>query len=319
MDLKQRITQLTAEAGALRTGFARCTPVAREAVDYYEEWLAEGRHAEMGYMANHAAIRRNPALLLEGAEAKTVVMCAFPYFTPEPEVPTDVRFALYARGTDYHEVLRQRLQTVVDELQRHGHTARVCIDSAPLRERYWAVQSGIGFIGLNNQLIIPGEGSYVFLAGIVTSAEIAPDAPCTLHCRECRACLRACPGKALSVKEVAASTPSGLRPVPVGLDARRCHSYLTIEHRGPLPEGIALGSNVYGCDICQRVCPHNRAARPTPIAEFHPRPEVLALTRTSILALTQERFSAIFTHSAVKRTKLAGLQRNAANGEGGRP
>lgn len=292
-------------AGALKVGFARCAPVAPDAHESYLRFISEGRHGAMGYMANHLEIRRNPALLLEDGSARTIVMCAFPYFTPSPQAqstPCDARFAMYARGDDYHTVIRARLAEAVDYLAICGHTSRVCVDSAPLRERYWAVQAGIGFIGVNSQLIVPGAGSYIFLAGIVTSADLPPDTPCGDSCLQCGRCVRACPTGAIA--------PDG------SFDARRCLSYLTIEYRGQLPEGLPLGNRVYGCDTCQMCCPHNSSPAPTSIHEFRPDPAIAALTRPQIAAMTRPQFKALFARSAVKRLRLEGLRRNALHPPG---
>lgn len=204
---------------------------------------------------------------------------------------------MYARGDDYHEVVRERLSAMADEISGlWGGDTRVCVDTAPLRERYWAMKAGLGFIGRNNHLIIPGHGSYFFLGEILTTLRFHPDTPLETGCGNCHRCIDACPGGAL--------TPDG------AIDTRRCLSYLTIEHRGELPEGTRLGNRIYGCDECQRACPHNRQAAATAERRFHPRPAIMSLTRDDIDSMTQEQFSTIFSHSAVKRAKLAGLKRN---------
>lgn len=274
------------------------SPVEPAAVERYSNWLAEGRHGDMAYLEKYGDLRADPRLLLEGAQS--IVAVAFPYYTDEPVA---LPVSLYARGRDYHEVVREYLTAVAAEME--GQT-RVCVDTAPLRERYWAVRAGLGFIGRNNQLIIPGLGSYFFLGFILTTEKLPVNGPVGEEvsnlrppaegCGECRRCVDACPGAALS--------PDGS-----GLDARRCLSYLTIEHRGPIDGPIPT---LYGCDVCQRVCPHNAGARPTPIADFHPSDALRRLTPDDIASMTPEQFSALFRHSAIKRTKLAGLQRNLA-------
>ena len=307
--LKQRLVAAAMEAGAQKVGFAHAVEVDADNLGYYQRWLAAGNNGGMGYLENHPAVRRDPRKLLENAEAHTVMVCAFSYYHPETQSPDAARIAMYAHGSDYHEVLRQRLQTIKTLLESEGCSARICVDSAPLMERYWAVRAGIGFIGRNRMLIVPHMGSYLFLAEIITDAPVEPDEPCTLSCGDCGRCTAACPGGALRS--------------PGGFDSRLCLSYLTIEHRGDLPATLtasdgtprplckALGNRVYGCDECQRVCPHNANPPETAIAEFHMRPTLHTLTRERILAMTQADFSEIFAHSAVKRTKLAGLQRNA--------
>lgn len=273
-------------------------PVEPQAVEAYARWLAEGRHGEMAYLEKYGDVRADPRLLLEGA--RSIVAVAFPYFTDEP---VGLPVSLYARGRDYHEVVREYLTAIAAEM---GGQTRVCVDTAPLRERYWAVRCGLGFIGRNNQLIIPGLGSYFFLGFILTTEELTVTGhvgeevsnlrPPAEGCGECRRCVDACPGRALGADGR-------------GLDARRCLSYLTIEHRGPIDGPIPT---LYGCDVCQRVCPHNAAVRPTPIADFHPSETMQRLTADQVAAMTPEQFSALFRHSAIKRTKLAGLLRNLA-------
>ena len=296
---KEALRRLCIEAGACAAGFARIQPVSDEAVAIYDGWLASGRHGTMAYMANYAEIRRNPALLLDG-EARTLISCAFTYTSPG--WARSSLFADYALGSDYHEVLRKALAPVAARLEEISPGTRICVDTAPLRERYWAQQAGIGFIGLNNQLIVPGVGSCVFLAEILWSGEVSPDEPMERNCGTCHACVRACPGNALD--------GAG------GLDARRCLSYLTIEHRGELPADLRLPGRIYGCDICRDVCPLGHGDRPVYVLpELRPRQSILDLTVADIKALDQPAFSTIFSHSAVKRAKLAGLLRNASRKE----
>ncbi|MDE6371054.1 MAG: tRNA epoxyqueuosine(34) reductase QueG, partial [Duncaniella sp.] len=251
-------------------------------------------------------VRRYPRLLLNPVPSRAwIISAAFPYFNPLPPA-APLRWARYALGRDYHEELRERLSPVASWLTslNPDTQARITVDTAPLRERYWAVRAGVGFIGLNGQLIVPGYGSWVLLAEIVTTQPLTPSAPCTLSCRGCMRCVRACPGSALD--------GSG------ALDARRCLSYLTIESRADVPthpsgtdmRGL-MGRRVYGCDTCQDVCPHNLQVPVSTIPAFAPRPGLLDLTAADILAMDQPAFSALMARSAIKRAKLAGLQRNA--------
>lgn len=292
------------DAGVFKSGIARVEAVDAATVTGYDRWLSEGMNGEMAYLEKYHDIRSNPALLLPGA--RSVVSCAFNYWWGSVDSP--LRWASYALGDDYHDVVRGRLQSVADAITTEtGAECRVCVDTAPILERYWAVRSGVGFIGLNQQLIIPGAGTHFFLGEIITTLDLAPDAPCTLTCGECRRCLRACPGGALRENDKA----PGNQTAEITLDSRRCLSYLTIEYRGEFPEGTRPGKHIYGCDVCQEVCPHNSKAPLSDIEEFRPRAAILRLDTDAILEMRQEDFSAIFRKSAIKRTKLAGLQRNA--------
>lgn len=295
-DLREHIRQLCHEAGACAAGFARIEPVPDGVAALYDAWLAAGRHGSMAYLENYSDIRRDPSLLLEGA--RTLVSCAFAYASASGTQERSGLFADYAVGADYHDVLRRALAPVAGFLDGISPGTRICVDTAPLRERFWATRAGVGYIGLNNQLIVPGAGSAVFLAEILWTGEVEPDDSLEERsCCRCGACLRACPQQALD--------GTG------GLDASRCLSYLTIEHRGELPDSLSFPSRIYGCDICRDVCPESRPARPlTVLDDFRPRPEVMALSPDDIRAMTQPDFSRVFKGSAVKRAKLAGLIRN---------
>lgn len=306
------IKRLGKEAGAIAVGVARAAAPELAHSEYYSRWISGGNHGEMGYLANYQDLRRDPSLLFEnGAAAESVISFAFPYFHSKGQAPEAARFAMYAHGDDYHEVLRRRLKPVGEAIEKMGHQARVCVDTAPVLERYWAQQAGIGFIGRNRMLIVPGYGSYCFLAEIITTLPLEYDSPCKQRCRGCDRCISRCPGGALRSAD---------------FDASRCLSYLTIEYRGELPAAIdetgmerpisrVLAGRVYGCDECQRACPHNQEATDTPLQEFHLRPALRDLTCEEIIQMTQPEFSTIFSHSAVKRAKLAGLQRNARAAE----
>ena len=290
--VKDAIRSALLEAGACRVGFAAAGPVDPNVAENYATWIAEGNHGEMAYLDRYHDVRNDPRLLLD--DARTVISCAFDY---RPEVRHQL-FADYALGLDYHEVIRQRLVPVSDALcQRFGGQMRICVDTAPIRERYWAACAGLGFIGLNGLLIVDGVGSKVFLAEIIWTGEVSPDASrLGESCSQCGACLKACPGHALKGD--------------CTLDARRCNSYLTIEYRGELPNDLKLPGRIYGCDICQDVCPHNRTKGTTDITEFTPSDALLRLDAEAISQLTPETFNQIFRHSAVRRTKLTGLLRN---------
>lgn len=307
------IKRLLAEAGAFRSAIAAAGEVDSASVDSYRSWIASGKHGEMAYLEKYDDLRSDPRLLLDGA--RSVISCAFSYggsFESTESAGSSgsaddycggLQWAEYALGDDYHDVVRKRLSAVAETIKAEtGAECRVCVDTAPLRERYWAVKSGLGFIGLNNQLIIPDGGSRFFLGEILTTLELEPDShEGPMSCIGCGRCIEACPGKALSIADDGKTE----------FDARKCLSYLTIEYRGELPPDTRLGSHVYGCDECQRVCPHNRQSPRTEIIEFQARREITDLSAERIAEMSQEEFSSTFRRSAIKRTKLAGLQRNA--------
>lgn len=294
----ESICRAATEAGACAAAFAPTDILPPDEDARYSRWIAAGKHASMDYMERYTDIRSNPSLLLDGA--RSVLCTAFCYHNSS--MPRHPLFADYALGLDYHKVLRKRLKAVaalMESLVPESGT-RICVDSAPVRERYWAKKAGIGFDGLNNLLIVPGAGSKVFLAEIFWTAEIASyTAPEDRHCQGCQACLRACPGAALDGKG--------------SIDAARCLSFQTIESRAEhLPAGLSLRNRrIYGCDICQDVCPHNKDADACVLPEFTPSPELMKLNLDDISALDDEEFAALFGRSAVKRLTLPLLRRNA--------
>ncbi|MGN0213398.1 MAG: tRNA epoxyqueuosine(34) reductase QueG [Muribaculaceae bacterium] len=293
--IKQRASELGFDA----CGFAKAEAVDDEAQQRYGEWIANGKNYAMPYAERYGDVRSNPVNLLPGA--KTVISLAMNYFPAEKQDADALQIAYYAYGRDYHEVVRERLtQLALFIAENWEAECRVCVDTAPIREKYWAQRAGVGFVGRNNLLIIPGKGSYFFLGEVVTTLELQPDEPCTKSCGNCRRCVDACPGGALSTDGSA-------------LDAGKCLSCLLIEYRGEqLPDWAreAKGNRLYGCDQCQKVCPHNALAKPTKIADFAPRHDILSLTSADVEALTQDEFSRLFAHSAIKRVKLSGLKRN---------
>lgn len=300
-DLKEHIRRLALLSGACAAGFAAVEPLPEAEMLRYDRWIAGGKNASMDYLERYRDIRRDPRLLLEGA--RTVLCAAFSY--SHPSADRHPLFADYALGQDYHTVVRRHLEQVAAAMTAAaGGVTRVCVDTAPVRERYWAVRAGIGFIGLNNMLIVPGAaGSKVFLGEIFWTGELTPDSPLERTvCDSCRRCVDACPGHALD----------GCG----SLDARRCLSYLTIEHRGELPGDVDLsGRRIYGCDVCQDVCPHNRKTDTVAsLPEFRPSAAEGGVPPRSvgeISEMTQEQFSTLFKGSAIKRVKVSGLVRNA--------
>ena len=298
-----RLQREVVKAEAKRLGFSHCGLAPAEEVDeafmlHYEQWLSEGRQAEMHYMENHLALRRDPRLLLPGA--KTVVSLTMSY-NPGKEA-TQPAIAWYAQGRDYHDVIHQRLQILLQVL---GVEGRICVDTAPVMEKYWAWRCGLGWIGRHTQLVVPHEGSAFFLAELLLTQEADEyDAPLYARpyhegCGMCRRCIEACPTSALSDE---------------GIDARRCLSYLTIEHRGPLPDDSCrhLSECFYGCDRCLRACPH-LSHESTSVADFSPSDELLAMSPSDWSQLTPVQYQSLFRGSAVKRARYEGLMRNIKN------
>lgn len=295
-NIKESLGRWIEAAGGVAWGVATAEEVEATEIAEFERWIEAEKHGEMQYMSKYLDIRRNPQLLLAGAQSLVVV--AFSYYHADQFEGNLEKIAAYAHGEDYHEILRSRLEKVAEHIKQEvGGDTRVCVDTAPLLERYWGAKAGVGFIGSNRMLIVPGIGSYVFLGVILTTAKIVEDKSLSRGCGDCRRCFAACPGGALSAS---------------GLDARRCLSYQTIEYRGEFSEEVELCGRLYGCDECQRVCPHNKGIPETEIAEFCARESLRGMTVVRVMEMTQEEFSREMRGSAIKRTKLSGMQRNAA-------
>lgn len=307
MSLSALIKQKALQIGFSACGIAQAKPAESQA-PYFDRWIAKGGHAGMQYMENHRDIRLNPDGLVPGARSViSVALNYYPAFRRNTEEP---HIAYYAYGEDYHTVVKTKLrllwQAITDEIlpslapsstETTTPVARCFTDSAPLLERYWAWKAGLGFIGKNTHLILPGKGSFFFLGEIVTTLAVdAYDQPQPSRCGSCTRCLDACPTAALSAHL---------------LDASRCLSYLTIEHKGDIPSPLAdrLGNRLYGCDTCQLACPWNRFATPTTEKAFYPAPGLLGLRKNDLRAFTREEYNRIFAHSAVKRAKYEGLLR----------
>lgn len=300
MNEKRRNLSLEIKEKAYELGFAACgmacvAPADTE-VAFFDRWIREGNHAGMKYMENYREIRLNPAGLLEGA--RSVISVALNYY-PVRKLPPEVpHIAYYAYGKDYHDVVKDKLRQLWQFIQeRAGGEARVFTDSAPLLERYWAWKAGLGWIGKNTNLILPGKGSFFFLGEIVTTLQLEYDTPLENHCGNCTRCLDACPTGALFA--------------PRHLNAGICLSYLTIENRGEIPveQAASLGNRLYGCDTCQEVCPWNRFAVPTPVPEFQPNPALFSLDKERLMNFSRDEYNRIFAGSAVKRAKYEGLIR----------
>ena len=265
-----------------------------------EQWLARGLHGRMHWMENHFDKRVDPTRLVPGA--RSVVSLLYNYHTEKEQTDPDApRISQYAYGRDYHFVLKGKLKELLACLrdQIGAIDGRVFVDSAPVLERDWAKRAGTGWTGKNTLLIHPRAGSYFFLAELIIDLELEPDAPLRDYCGTCSRCIDACPTEAIS--------PQGYL-----VDGSRCISYLTIELKEAIPEAFRgkMENWMFGCDICQEVCPWNRFARPHTEPAFEPHPDLLDMTRRDWEELTEETFQEVFRHSAVKRTKYEGLKRN---------
>lgn len=278
------------ELGFAHCGVAPADPVAQDYVLHYRQWLEAGCQAEMHYLENHLEKRFDPRLLVDGT--RSVVSLAMNY------CPDRVQegLAWYAQGKDYHDVLRERMQQLMERLGLQG---RCFVDTAPVPERYWAWRCGLGWIGRHHQLVIPQEGSTFFLGELFVTARFdVYDTPMKSRCGGCTRCLDACPTGAIS-------------PTSTCFDSRKCISYLTIENRGELPDGLAsrMGQTFYGCDRCLKACPHLKV-EPTGEGVFRPSEELLTMQPDDWRGLTRERYQVLFKGSAVKRAKYEGLMRN---------
>jgi epoxyqueuosine reductase len=295
--LEQRIKQRAQELGFNPVGVTRLGSV--ESYDAFAEWLARGYAGEMDYLARGAEKRRDTRLPFDGVRSAIVV--ALDYGGKQPAGP----IARYARGDDYHDVMLGRLDALHQWLEAEcGHHLRgkAYVDTGPILERDLARQAGLGWIGKNTMLINPERGSFLFLGALLVDLELQPDAPFQAdRCGTCTRCLDACPTDAFVAPHV--------------MDATRCISYLTIEHRSEIAPELQplMGELIYGCDICQDVCPWNvRFARDAVDDALAPRPENVDPDPNEFVTLTDDEFRVRFRRSPIKRTKRSGLVRNAA-------
>lgn len=297
--ISSHIKQRAAELGFSSCGISRAEELTEEA-RYLESWLNQDKHGKMNYMLNHFDKRIDPTKLVEGA--RSVISLSFNYYTDRKQSDPDApQIAMYALGQDYHTVVRDRLEQLLSYIRSEAGdvNGRCFVDSAPVLEKAWAQRSGIGWIGKNTNLLTKRQGSYFFLAEIILDLELEYDSPVKDYCGSCTRCIDACPTQAIYE--------------PYKLDASKCISYFTIELKDQiLPEEYRgkFDNWMYGCDVCQQVCPINSQAEPHHTPEFEPLPELLDMTKSDWAALTEDTFKKLFKHSAVKRTKYSGLKRN---------
>jgi|SRR5690554_530970 epoxyqueuosine reductase len=286
---------------ALRLGFDACG-ISRAnnsgEEERYMKWIADNWHADMNYMARNIDKRVDPRLLVEGA--KSIISVALNYYPHNKQATNAPQFAYYAYGKDYHDVIKGKLKELFEFIlgRQPNISGRYFSDSAPVLERFWAAQAGIGFVGKNSLLIIPGRGSFFFLGELIIDVKLDYDKPIPENCGSCTRCIDGCPTAAIEE--------------PYRVNANRCISYQTIENRGEISSYVAprLKNYVFGCDICQKVCPWNRMSTPHNTLEFMPNDSFMKLDLKKMLDMDEEEYREIFRGSAVKRTKFSGLKRN---------
>lgn len=300
--LAEKIKLKASEIGFSKVGIVAPVPLVDEGA-HLSEWLGRGFHGDMAWMEREPEKRSDPRLLLP--DARSVVVVALNYFTPHQHL-SDVnsgKISRYAWGDDYHDVVGSGLRAVLQRIRDEVPEAdgKVCVDTAPMMDKAWAVRAGLGWLGKHSNVITRDLGSWVFIGELILNLELEYDTTVVEdHCGTCTACLDACPTSAI-VK-------------PYIVDSAKCISYATIEHRGDqIPPEVAsnLDGWLYGCDICQDVCPWNRFEKPASDARFEPRLGQTSLDPAAVLEMEHPVYVERFRHSAVKRAKLSGLKRNA--------
>ncbi|NNE27281.1 MAG: tRNA epoxyqueuosine(34) reductase QueG [Saprospiraceae bacterium] len=286
------------ELGFSGVGIAQAQFMEEEA-ENLRKWLDLGYHGTMSYMTNHFDKRVDPTELVDNA--KSVICLMYNYYNPEVSRSSDYKVSMYAQGRDYHKVIKKKLKGFFREIETTfgQFSGRYFVDSAPVLERDWAKRSGLGWIGKNTLLITPQKGSYFFLCEMIVDFALDYDAPIDDFCGSCTKCIDACPTNAIDNAGYV-------------MDGSKCISYLTIELKEDIPEKFKdqMEDNIFGCDICQEVCPWNRFSTPHSEKEFLPGPQFSALTNNDWENMTEAQFDQLFEVSAVKRTGFKGLKRN---------
>ena len=300
-DLKQVIRARAVEFGFDAVGFTRVEADPDDA-EHLRQYLAEGRHGDMAWMARTAERRADPKALWP--EARSVICLGVNYGPAEDpraarDQPDRGAISVYARGRDYHEVMKKRLKAFAGWLAaEHACGVKVFVDTAPVMEKPLAMRAGLGWIGKHTNLVSRRFGSWLFLAEVFTTLELPADSPEVDHCGSCEACLRACPTDALAE--------------PYRIEPRRCVSYLTIEHKGDIaPElASAFGNRIYGCDDCLAACPWNKFAEPTPHVDLRPRTDLAGPKLADLATMDETAFHSQFRHTAIKRLGQNRMLRN---------
>lgn len=297
-EISSFIKQEAQALGFLNCGIAKARFLEEEA-PRLEEWLKSGKQGGMQYMENHFDKRLDPRLLVDGA--KSIISLSLNYFPTEDQKQKDYLVSKYAYGNDYHDVIKYKLKILLQKLKdKYGDiNGRAFVDSAPVMDKVWAKESGLGWIGKHTNLLSKKQGSFFFLAELIIDLECEYDqAFRTDHCGTCTNCIDACPTEAIVA--------------PYVLDASKCISYLTIELKGEMPTDLSnkLDNWIFGCDVCQDVCPWNRFSIPHSEQAFQNNSEWFHYTKKEWQEITEETFQVIFKNSPIKRAKFEGLQRN---------
>jgi epoxyqueuosine reductase len=301
LNVKYKHTQLI-KTEAKRLGFLSCgiskAGFLEEEAPRLEKWLNQNMHGEMSYMENHFDKRLDPTKLVEGS--KSVISLLLNYFPSESQNEDSYKISKYAYGKDYHFVIKDKLKHLLNFIQEEiGEVSgRAFVDSAPVLDKAWAVKSGLGWMGKHTNVLTKQVGSYYFIAELIVDLDLEYDMPVTDHCGSCTACIDACPTQAIVE--------------PYVVDGSKCISYLTIELKNSIPTHFSgmMDDWMFGCDVCQDVCPWNRFSKSHKEPLFNANPKLLAMSKKEWEEVSEEVFHEIFNKSAVKRTKYSGLQRN---------
>jgi epoxyqueuosine reductase len=292
----EKIKKKALELGFSAIGISKADHLEKESKQL-KEWLENGFHGEVTYMENHFEKRTDPRKLVDNAKSVISVLQNYYPETTQPE--NTYQISKYAYGRDYHLVVKEKLYLLFDFIKtlEPDTNARIFVDSAPVMEKAWAAKSGLGWIGKNTNLISKEHGSFVFIGEIITNLDLDYDKAIKDFCGNCTKCIDACPTKALN---------------PYKLDARKCISYLTIEMKGEIPEIFKNQWNdwIFGCDICQDICPWNSKAKAHSEKDFNPKPEILTYLKSDWEKLSEDAFKETFKDSPIERAKFDGLKRN---------
>lgn len=298
---KEKYSQLI-KAESKRLGFLSCgiskAEFLEEEAPRLENWLQKYHHGQMSYMENHFDKRLNPKLLVE--DSKSVISLLLNYFPSEKQNESSYKISKYAYGNDYHFVIKEKLKELLFFIQNEigAVSGRAFVDSAPVLDKAWAAKSGLGWIGKNSNLITQKVGSFYFIAELIIDLELEYDTITTDHCGTCTACIDSCPTQAIVA--------------PYVVDGSKCISYYTIELKDNLPQEMKgkFEDWIFGCDVCQDVCPWNRFSKPHSEPLFNPNSELLSYTKKDWEEITEDTFKQVFKNSAIKRTKFEGFKRN---------